>query len=112
MMKTADPWLCLIGADEISSHFSPPNARRLLVQPYMRSVIVVIADILEAEAHHVSLIHRDHVVQHLTAEAAHPSFRDLVCHGLRTLVRTGLIPLAFRNVGTWELNSRSRSKMM
>jgi hypothetical protein len=56
MMKTADSRLCPNRADQIRSHFGGPSAGRLFVQPEMRSVVVVIADILEAEAHQMSLV--------------------------------------------------------
>ena len=54
------------------------TARRLSIQSEMRSVVLVIAEVLEAEAHHMSLVYGDHVIQHLTAYAAHPSFRNSV----------------------------------
>jgi hypothetical protein len=58
----------------------------------VRSVVAVIADILEAEAHEMSLVERDHVVQHLTAYATHPSFRDSVGEG-RQLHRMVILPI-------------------
>jgi hypothetical protein len=44
----------------------------------MSSVVVIIANIFEAEPYQMSLVQRDHVIQHLTADAPHPSFRDSV----------------------------------
>src|SRR5262249_56196831 len=43
-----------------------------------RSVVVIIANIFEAEPYQMSFVQRDHVIQHLTAYAPHPSFRDSV----------------------------------
>jgi hypothetical protein len=36
----------------------------------MSSVVVIIANIFEAEPYQMSLVQRDHVIQHLTAYAA------------------------------------------
>jgi hypothetical protein len=44
----------------------------------MSSVVVIIPNIFEAEPYQMSLVERDHVIQHLTADAPHPSFRDSV----------------------------------
>src|SRR5215471_21850069 len=44
----------------------------------MSSVLVIIANIFEAEPYQMSLVQRDHVIQHLTAYAPHPSFRHSV----------------------------------
>jgi hypothetical protein len=44
----------------------------------MSSVVVIIANIFEAEPYQMSLVQRDDVIQHLTAYAPHPSFRDSV----------------------------------
>ena len=77
-MKTADSRLCPDLADEIRSHFGRPRAGRRLVQSEVRSVIVVVGNILEAEPHQVSLVQRDHMIQHLPADAPYPSFRDSV----------------------------------
>ena len=60
------------------SQFGRPTAGRLLIQSDMSSVVVIIANIFEAEPHQMSLVQWDHVIQHLTAYAPHPSFRDSV----------------------------------
>jgi hypothetical protein len=39
---------------------------------------VIITNIFEAEPYLMSLVQRDYVIQHLTAYASHPSFRDAV----------------------------------
>ena len=44
----------------------------------MSSVVVIIANIFEAEPYQMSLLQRDDVIQHLTAYASQPSFRDSV----------------------------------
>src|SRR5215472_1189814 len=44
----------------------------------MSSVVVIIANIFKAEPYQMSLVQRDHVIQHLTAYAPHPSFRHSV----------------------------------
>src|SRR5215469_1770423 len=70
--------LCPRGANYIRPRFGQPSVRRLLIQSDMGSVVVIIANIFEAEPYQMSLVHRDHVIQHLTAYAPHPSFRHSV----------------------------------
>jgi hypothetical protein len=78
VMQTANSLLCQRGANYIRPRFGQPSARRLLIQSDMSSVVVVIANIFEAEPHQMSLVERDHVIQHFPAYAPHPSFRDSV----------------------------------
>ena len=112
MMKTADSRLCPDRAVQIRSHFGGSSAGRLFIQSEMRSVVVVIENIFEADAHQMSLVERDHVIQHLTAYAGHPSFRNAVLPRTANTYPDRLDPpLAFRNVRTSVLNFRSRSKM-
>src|SRR5215510_14887726 len=66
----------------------------------MSSVVVIIANIFEAEPYQMSLVQRDHVIQHLTAYAPHPSFRDSVLPRTANACPTALIPLAFRKLRT------------
>src|SRR3954451_5721834 len=78
MVKTADSRLCPDQAFQIRSLFGRSSSGRLFIESEMRSIVLVIADVLKAEAHQMSLVHRDHVIQHLTAYAAHPAFRNSV----------------------------------
>ena len=78
VMQTADSLLCPGRANYIRQRFGRPSARRPLIQSEMSSVVVIIANIFEAEPFQMSLVQRDHVIQHLTAYAPHPSFRDSV----------------------------------
>ena len=78
VMQTADSLLCPGRANYIRPRFGPPSPRRLLIQSEMSSVVVIIANIFEAEPYQMSLVQRDHVIQHLTAYAPYPSFRDSV----------------------------------
>ena len=55
MMKAADSRVYPDRAGEIRASFGSASAGRL-VQPEMRSVFVVIVEILEAEAHQMSLV--------------------------------------------------------
>src|ERR1041385_3449858 len=80
-MQTANSRLCPDLAPKIAAQIGRPRAGRLLLQSEMGSVVVVITDILEAEAHQMSLVQRDHVIQHVPAYAAHPSFRDSILPG-------------------------------
>jgi hypothetical protein len=68
-------------------------AWRLLAQSDVRPVFMVLAKIVLAQSQQMAFVLRDHMIQHLAADGAHPSFRHTVLPGLRTLVRTALIPL-------------------
>ena len=92
VMQTADSLLCPGGAQYIRPRFGQPSDRRLLIQSDMSSVVVIVANIFEAEPHQMSLVQRDHVIQHLTAYAPHPSFRDSVGEG-RQLHRMVILPI-------------------
>ena len=105
-MQAADSLLCPGRANYIRPRFGRPSARRLLIQSEMSSVVVIIANIFEAEPHQMSLIQRYHVIQHLTAYAAHPSFRNSVLPRTANTHPDRLDPLAFRNVRTSVLNFR------
>ena len=70
VMQTADSLLCPGRANYIRPRFARPSPRRLLIQSEMSSVVVIIANIFEAEPYQMSLVQRDHVIQHLTAYAA------------------------------------------
>ena len=59
----------------------------------------------------MSLVKRDHVIQHLTAYAAHPSFRDSVLPWTAYAHPDRLDPARLQEVRTSVLNFRSRSKM-
>ena len=65
VMQTANSLLCPERANYIRLRFHRPSARRLLIQSEMSSVVVIIAYIFEAEPNPMSLIQRDHVIQHL-----------------------------------------------
>ena len=80
-MQTADSRLCSDLAAAVLSKFDQAGARRLLIQSDMSSVVVIIANIFEAEPYQMSLFQRDDVIQHLTAYAPNPSFRDSVGQG-------------------------------
>src|SRR5215472_15564868 len=57
------------------------SARCRLIESNVRAVFVLIADVLMAEPHQMPSIQLDHMVQHLAANAAHPSFRHSVLPG-------------------------------
>ena len=79
VMQTADSLLCPGRAKYIRPRFGRPSPRRLLIQSEMSSVVVIIANIFQAEPYQMSLVQRDHVIQHLPAYAPpYPSFRDTV----------------------------------
>ena len=78
VMQTADSLLCPGRPNYIRPWFGRPSGWRLLIQSNMSPVGVIIANIFEAEPYQMSLVQRDHMIQHLTAYAPHPSFRDSV----------------------------------
>ena len=55
--------------------------RRVLVQPEVRAIFVVVGSVFASDAPHMLLIERDHVIETLAAETAHPSFRRAVLPG-------------------------------
>ena len=70
VMQTADSLLCLRRPNYIWPWFGRPSGWRLLIQSNMSPVGVIIANIFEAEPFQMSLVQRDHMIQHLTAYAA------------------------------------------
>src|SRR5215831_14083849 len=77
-MQTADSRLSPDLATAILPEFDQTGARRLLIQSDMRSVVVIVANILEAQTYQMSLVQRNHVIQHLAPYVAHPSFRESI----------------------------------
>ena len=77
VMQTADPLLCPECANCIGPRFGRTSARRLLIQSDMSSVVVIIANIFEAEPYQMSLLQRDDVIQHLSAVCSPPIFPRL-----------------------------------
>jgi hypothetical protein len=70
----------------LANHGTPfqracPASRRLLVQPEVGSVVVIIGDVLREEALQMSLIQRDHVVEQVTAAASDPTLGDTILPG-------------------------------
>ena len=74
-MQTADSLLCPGRANYIRPRFGRPSDRRLLIQSDMSSVVMIITNIFEAEPYQMSLVQRDHLIQHLTAYAPFPRLR-------------------------------------
>jgi len=62
VMETADSLLCPGRANYTRPRFGRPSPRRLLIQSEMSSVVVIIANIFEAEPYQMSLVQRDHVI--------------------------------------------------
>src|ERR1035438_1928442 len=58
-----------------------PASRRLLVQPEVGSVVVIIGNVLGEESFQMSLIQRDHVVEQVAAAASDPTFGDPILPG-------------------------------
>ena len=58
-----------------------PASRRLLVQPEVGSVVVIIGNVLREQSLQMALIQGDHVVQQVAAAASDPTFGDAVLPG-------------------------------
>src|SRR5664279_2730076 len=58
-----------------------PASRRLLVQPEVGSVVVIIGNVLGEEALQMSLIQRDYVVEQVAAAASDPTLGDPILPG-------------------------------
>src|ERR1035441_8395625 len=58
-----------------------PTSRRLLVQPEVGSVVVIIGNVLRQESLQMSLIQRDYVVEQVAAAASDPTFGDPILPG-------------------------------
>src|ERR1019366_5313539 len=68
-----------------------PASRSLLVQPQVRSVVVIIGNVLGEESLQMTLIQRDYVVEQVAAAASDPTLAIPFCQGLRIEVRTGVM---------------------
>jgi hypothetical protein len=80
-----------------------------LIQGYVGSVLVIIRQIFTSKPSKVVFVQRDDVIQQLAASTADHRSAIPFCHGLRKLVRTGSMPLDFRNAKTSVPNFASRS---
>src|ERR1019366_6059328 len=58
-----------------------PTSRRLLVQPEVRSVVVIIGNVLGEESLQMPLIQGDHVVEQVAAAASDPTLGDPILPG-------------------------------
>src|ERR1017187_733357 len=58
-----------------------PASRRLLVQPEVGSVVVIIGNVLGEKALQMSLIQRDYVVEQVAAAASDPTLGDPILPG-------------------------------
>src|ERR1022692_3243308 len=58
-----------------------PASRRLLIQPEVGSVVVIIGNVLGEESLQMALIQRDHVVEQVAAAASDPTLGDTILPG-------------------------------
>src|ERR1039458_1008964 len=58
-----------------------PTSRRLLIQPEVGSVVVIVGNVLGAESLQMSLIQRDYVVEQVAAAASDPTLGDPILPG-------------------------------
>src|SRR5664279_1058458 len=99
-----------------------PASRRLLVQPQVRSVVVIIGNVLGEESLQMTLIQRDYVVEQVAAAASDPTLGDPIlpgtpnrgtdrCH-LQRAHRRWHFQAVLRGIGrigeTWARNRREK----
>src|SRR5450756_851983 len=58
-----------------------PTSRRLLIQPEVGSVVVIIGNVLREQSLQMALIQGDHVVEQVAAAASDPTFGDAILPG-------------------------------
>src|ERR1017187_127138 len=58
-----------------------PASRRLLLQPEVGSVVVIIGNVLREQSLQMALIQRDHVVEQVAAGASDPTLGDAILPG-------------------------------
>src|ERR1035437_6597822 len=58
-----------------------PASRRLLVQPEVRSVVVIVGNVLGEESLQMALIQGDHVVEQVAAATSDPTLGDPILPG-------------------------------
>src|SRR5450759_3584982 len=58
-----------------------PASRRLLIQPEVGSVVVIIGNVLREQSLQMALIQGDHVVEQVAAAASDPTFGDAILPG-------------------------------
>src|ERR1035441_7877002 len=58
-----------------------PASRRLLVQPEVGSVVVIIGNVLGEESLQMAFIQRDHVVEQVAAATSDPTLGDTILPG-------------------------------
>ena len=63
-----------------------------LGEPEVRSVVVVIPDVLPHEAFQMAFVQNDHMIQQISAAASPQRSATAFCQGLRNAVRTGSLP--------------------
>src|SRR5215469_4711522 len=78
MMQPADARQRDYRPRQARSPLNRPDRGRRLVKTDVRAVQMVIADVIMPEAEQMSFVERDHVIQHLAADAPDPSFGDSV----------------------------------
>jgi hypothetical protein len=81
MVQTADARQRQQRARWDGVRLNPADGRCLFMEPNMRSVFMVIGNVLTAQPQQMSLMERNDMIQHLSAAAAHPSLGDSVLPG-------------------------------
>src|SRR5664280_1768340 len=69
-----------------------PASRRLLLQPEVGSVVVIIGNVVREESLQMALMQRDYVVEQVAAAASDPTLGDPIGEG-RQLQRMATLPI-------------------
>ena len=86
------------------------QARCVLVQPQVATVLMIVADVSSHEPDEMTCAENHDVLKELATAAADPPLRGSVLPWVRNEVRTGFVPVALMNSMTAALKIKSRSK--
>jgi hypothetical protein len=78
MMQAAKPWDRHNRVIRTCIHLHLSTSGRSLRQREMRSILMVVADVLFHEAFQVPLIENNHMIEQISSTAADPAFRDAI----------------------------------
>jgi hypothetical protein len=111
MMETAQPWHRHNLAVCFDSGSWLTTCRRFLLQPKMRSVVVIVTDVLVHEALEMLFIQNDHMIEQISTAAANPPFCNAVLPRTSEAGPLGRTPKLFTVSITSLLNCGPRSKI-
>ena len=78
MMQTAEPWHCYDPASAARLVRGFTTGRRSLCQSEMRSVVVVVMNVLAHQTFQMALIENNHMIEQIPATVADPTLRNVI----------------------------------